>query len=106
MLAIEVATGQDPDLPTTRQPSLEIGKFAEQRETAGWGLRAEFVTITRGVPVLTDVPKTCLAGWRASPRTLTRCCLAIVDFFSSSGSISQAAARGSCGYWSQRYRTT
>ncbi|WP_442868660.1 DUF2478 domain-containing protein [Bradyrhizobium sp. CCBAU 51745] len=83
-----------------------MGKFAEQREAAGWGLRAEFVTITRGVPVLADVSKTCLAGWRASPRTLTRRRRVIVHFCSSSGSISQAAARSSCDYWSQRYRTT
>ncbi|WP_349627968.1 DUF2478 domain-containing protein [Bradyrhizobium sp. AC87j1] len=43
---------------------LVINKFAKQ-EAAGRGLRAEFVdAITRGVPVLTAVPKQCLAEWR------------------------------------------
>ncbi|WP_256375097.1 DUF2478 domain-containing protein [Bradyrhizobium sp. WSM2793] len=41
-----------------------INKFAKQ-DAAGRGLRAEFVdAITRGVPVLTAVPKKCLADWR------------------------------------------
>ncbi|WP_333909137.1 DUF2478 domain-containing protein [Bradyrhizobium sp. CCBAU 11445] len=43
---------------------LVINKFAKQ-EAAGRGLRAEFVdAITQGVPVLTAVPKKCLADWR------------------------------------------
>ncbi|WP_347338463.1 DUF2478 domain-containing protein [Bradyrhizobium forestalis] len=43
---------------------LVVNKFARQ-EAAGRGLRAEFVdAITRGVPVLTAVPKKCLADWR------------------------------------------
>ncbi|MBP0111657.1 DUF2478 domain-containing protein [Bradyrhizobium vignae] len=43
---------------------LVINKFAKQ-EAAGRGLRTEFVdAITRGVPVLTAVPKKCLADWR------------------------------------------
>ncbi|MGY4567944.1 MULTISPECIES: DUF2478 domain-containing protein [Bradyrhizobium] len=44
---------------------LVISKFAKQ-EAAGRGLRAEFVdAITRGVPLLTAVPRKCLADWRA-----------------------------------------
>nr|WP_271566400.1 DUF2478 domain-containing protein [Bradyrhizobium sp. CCBAU 11386] len=43
---------------------LVISKFAKQ-EAAGRGLRLELVdAITRGVPVLTAVPKNCLADWR------------------------------------------
>ncbi|WP_309143193.1 DUF2478 domain-containing protein [Bradyrhizobium cajani] len=43
---------------------LVVNKFARQ-EAAGRGLRTEFVdAITRGVPVLTAVPKKCLADWR------------------------------------------
>ncbi|NLS67677.1 DUF2478 domain-containing protein [Bradyrhizobium brasilense] len=44
---------------------LVISKFAKQ-EAVGRGLRAEFVdAITRGVPLLTAVPRKCLADWRA-----------------------------------------
>ncbi|MFB9267562.1 DUF2478 domain-containing protein [Bradyrhizobium erythrophlei] len=43
---------------------LVINKFSKQ-EASGQGLRAEFATaITRGVPLLTAVPKKCLADWR------------------------------------------
>ncbi|MGY4627387.1 DUF2478 domain-containing protein [Bradyrhizobium sp. USDA 4486] len=55
---------------------LVINKFAKQ-EAAGRGLRAEFVdAITQGVPVLTAVPKKCLADWRtftAGVSTLLPC---------------------------------
>ncbi|MTV18282.1 MULTISPECIES: DUF2478 domain-containing protein [Bradyrhizobium] len=44
---------------------LVISKFAKQ-EAIGRGLRAEFVdAITRGVPLLTAVPRRCLADWSA-----------------------------------------
>ncbi|WP_347336886.1 DUF2478 domain-containing protein [Bradyrhizobium brasilense] len=44
---------------------LVISKFAKQ-EAVGRGLRAEFVdAITRGTPLLTAVPRKCLADWRA-----------------------------------------
>ncbi|WP_375785044.1 DUF2478 domain-containing protein [Bradyrhizobium sp. Pha-3] len=43
---------------------LVISKFAKQ-EALGRGLRAEFVdAITRGVPLLTAVPRKCLGDWR------------------------------------------
>ncbi|MCC8955581.1 DUF2478 domain-containing protein [Bradyrhizobium sp. Pear77] len=43
---------------------LVISKFAKQ-EAVGRGLRAELVNaITRGVPLLTAVPRKCLADWR------------------------------------------
>lgn len=43
---------------------LVLSKFAKQ-EAVGRGLRAEFVdAITRGVPLLTAVPRKCLADWR------------------------------------------
>ncbi|MGY3443119.1 DUF2478 domain-containing protein [Bradyrhizobium sp. USDA 4473] len=43
---------------------LVISKFAQQ-EAGGCGLRAEFVNaIASGVPLLTAVPRKCLADWR------------------------------------------
>ncbi|WP_333924441.1 DUF2478 domain-containing protein [Bradyrhizobium sp. CCBAU 21362] len=92
MLAIDVATGQEisisqplgsgamscnldtnglAEAPVVVSQALRnktdllvISKFAKQ-EAAGRGLRLELVdAITRGVPVLTAVPKNCLADWR------------------------------------------
>lgn len=72
---------------------LVINKFAKQ-EAAGRGLRAEFVdAITQGVPVLTAVPKNALATGEPSPRALARCCLVIVNPWSSGGARSQGAGR-------------
>ncbi|MHC6153004.1 DUF2478 domain-containing protein [Bradyrhizobium elkanii] len=57
---------------------LVISKFAKQ-EAVGRGLRAEFVdAITRGVPLLTAVPRKCLADWRAFTGDVGMLYLAIV----------------------------
>ncbi|MGY3033723.1 nucleoside-triphosphatase THEP1 [Bradyrhizobium sp. USDA 4354] len=83
---------------------LVISKFAKQ-EAAGRGLRAEFVdAITRGVPVLTAVPKKCLADWRtftAGVGTLLPCDRQFLKkwWFDISTRVARSGAFSpSCGY--------